>query len=148
MAVFIRHDAITSVVRSASLRFLCVNEGSQPHESLDRDSRPAFHHHSMAVGLIEHPAGNQDPQILPTLGDDRRIAVGPESANHPDLLPEKRMKPVSDPRRAELMSSVLMRCATALPPIYWMPGCRSGLLANISATARSSPPSSISTSPR
>jgi len=59
--------------------------------------------------LIEHPAGNKNPQVLLTVGDDRRIKAGPQLANHPDFLSEKWMKPICDPRRTELMSSVLMR---------------------------------------
>jgi hypothetical protein len=71
--------------------------------------------------LIEHPAGNENPQVLLTLGDDRRIKAGPQFANHSDFLPEKWMKPVCDPRQAELMSSVLMRCVIRLQRISWNP---------------------------
>lgn len=59
--------------------------------------------------LIKHPNRDENPQILLALHDDRRGGIRPEPAYHLNLAAGKWMVTVGDSRRAELMSSVLMR---------------------------------------
>jgi hypothetical protein len=114
MAVFIRQEPSTSIIAPTSTHGLRVHDGTQSKKRLHRDLWAVFNDQRPAVPLIEHPARHQNPQILIPLYDDRRITPRSKSSNHLNFTAKKRVEPVSDPRRSELMSSVGMRCAIPL----------------------------------
>ena len=114
MAVFIRHEPSTSIIAPASTQGMRVHDGTQTKKRLHRDLWAILNDQRPAVPLIEHPVRHQNPQIFLPLYDDRRITPRSKSSNHLNFTAKKRMEPVSDPRRSELMSSVGMRCCIRL----------------------------------
>ena len=115
MVFFIHHDGTTVSILSASNQGLPVNERPHRHQRLDRDARLFLNRHDATTLFVEHPARNRHSEILWPLHDHGRLFTGSQPANHLDLAAKERMKPVDDPRRAELMSSVSIPCAILLP---------------------------------
>lgn len=95
----------------------CIDEGPQPNECVDLDSRLIEPHQAAADRPVEHPTGNDDPQIetfvlapLSLHADhDTRLTAVPHPAQHDHFAVEERMKPINDPRGTELAGSVSMR---------------------------------------
>ena len=121
MAFSIRHDRITFSSLSASQHALPVDQCPQPHKRLDSNAWLFLSHHGPATGLVEHPAWDHESQIILALYDDSRFFAGSQVANHPNFVVKKRMKSICDPSRAELMSSVLMRCVIPLRRTWHRP---------------------------
>jgi len=116
MAFSIRHDQIRFGIPSASQHALLVDQCSQTHQRLKSNAWLVLDRHTPTTGLVEHPARDQESQILLALHDDSGLFTGSQIANHLHFAPIERVKSVFDPSRAELMSSVSMPSATAAPP--------------------------------
>jgi hypothetical protein len=120
MAISFRCDGIRISVATASGFGECIDEGAQPNECVDLDSRLIEPHDARASRLIEHPTGNHDPQFglivlsLLSFYADQHAGITALSRPSQDghFAIEKRMKPITDPRRHELAGSVWIRCAT------------------------------------
>jgi len=95
----------------------CIDEGAQLKKCVDLDSRLIESHDVRAFRLFEHPTGNHDQQfrliVLSLLSfhadQHTRLTALSRPSQDDHLVIEKRMKPISDPRRHELAGSVWIR---------------------------------------
>ena len=78
-------------------------------QRLNADARVFAQFQRLTESLIEHPTRDSNPHIIFDLHNDSRVFVSSQPAYYLDLMVEKRMKPVGDFSKTELMSSVSMR---------------------------------------
>ncbi len=99
----------------ASGEGLLIDELPQSHQGWQPNTWLVLKGHRTARGLIEHPAGHDDSQIRLDLHQHTGVLLPIHSTKDDDITLEKRMKPIDDPGRTELMSSVRIRCGIRAP---------------------------------
>jgi hypothetical protein len=117
MAISFRCDRTRISVATARGFGECIDERAEPNERVELDSRLIKRHDARASRLIEHPTGNHDPQFglivlsLLSFHADQHAGLTAQSRLSQDghFAIEKRMKPITNPRRHELAGSVWIR---------------------------------------